>query len=329
MRRAWTVLIALGAMLAAGAWPTGAQVHRWVDRQGNVSYANRPPLPREVGTPEPEPVRERPRVSTPTKPERTGPGTVDEILELSGVKRQLVGDMSRLGAQFRPRQGQLSARDEAAINRIVAQAFQPQKIYALIKNEVSRQVDQPKLDAATSWFRSPVGQKIITLEIEGALARDERQAAEYVAELQRNPPPAQRVELLQRLDWVTGSAETLVELSIAVARSITKAVNRSMPPDRRLRADQLESQLGQARTQTTEPIRQVAMFMMLHTYRSLSDQELERYVKFLASGAGRWYTAAVAKAFTHAVSAAAERAAIELVQAVPPERWGRAEPTKP
>jgi hypothetical protein len=60
---------------------------------------------------------------------------------------------------------------------------------------------------------------------------------------------------------------------------------------------------------------------MLYQYRSLEDDELQEYADFLASDAGRWYTATMSKAMNRTVATAAQRAAGEVVRAIPPPRW--------
>ena len=47
-------VLLLGAALVFVPGASGAETYRWVDDQGNVTYSNRPPQPREVVTPTPE-----------------------------------------------------------------------------------------------------------------------------------------------------------------------------------------------------------------------------------------------------------------------------------
>jgi hypothetical protein len=61
-----------------------------------------------------------------------------------------------------------------------------------------------------------------------------------------------------------------------------------------------------------------------YAYRDLSDDELTAYVVFASSDAGRWYHNAMHKAMISAVGRTVEQTAVELVRAVPVERWARA-----
>jgi hypothetical protein len=56
---------------------------------------------------------------------------------------------------------------------------------------------------------------------------------------------------------------------------------------------------------------------MLFAYRELSDEELDRYVRFVESESGQWYMDLMNSALLTAVDRAAEATAAELETAVP------------
>ena len=60
------------------------------------------------------------------------------------------------------------------------------------------------------------------------------------------------------------------------------------------------------------------------SYRDLSEAELDRYARFLESGAGSWYARVLNRALVHAIGMIAERTGAEVVRALPAERWQRA-----
>jgi len=328
--RVWVVL-AVGTALAAFPHVSAAEVYRWVDAHGAVTYSDRPQPPSEVVAPAPEPVsvRKATPAAPPVEPARTGPATVEELLELSGLKAQLAGIASRLAGQLQPTQGQMSLKDQTAVDRILARAVSHDKIYALVRDELRRDVDRVRLEATVAWLRSPVARKIAALEVASSEPATEQKIGVYAASLKANPPPAPRVELLQKLDWISGAAETSADIVAAVTRSVSKAVSATSPPAQSLRPGQIESRAEEIRTRVSESIRQAQLVSMLYTYQSLEDAELAEYVRFSASDAGRWYNARMHKALVSAVGGVVERATAELVRAVPPERWTRAPESTP
>jgi len=347
-----TAIVALGLLATASS----AETYRWVDDQGNVTYSDRPPQSREIGAPETKPAPERqapeaktpepraiepkgPEVKTPEQPPkardakatvpptpipRSGPTKIDELLELSGTRIQLTGLLSRVAGDLRPPPGQMSAADMATIERILAQSLRPEAVYGAVRDAFRPQVDRPNLEATAAWLRTPVARKIIALEIASSEPSADKKLADYAASVKATPPPARRLELLQRLDWATGANETSADLVAAITRALASAVSAAGPPETRLRPGQLDERAAQVRARVYESLREVHTMSMLYTYQTLEDDELSEYVRFSSSDAGRWYYTAMRKALVGSIGKAVEQTAAELVRAVPLERWARA-----
>jgi len=332
----------LGVTLVLAATASSAGTYRWIDEQGNVTYSDKPPQPRESGAaapeakpaPEPKAIESKgleaklPRDAKATIPPlaapRNVPTKIDELLELSGARAQLVGLVARVAADLRPAPGQMSAGDMATIERVLGQSLRHDAVYGAVRDAFIPQVDRASLETTASWLRTPAGRKIIALEIASSQPGAEPKIAEYTAIVKSNPPPARRLELLQRLDWVTGANETSADLVAAIARGLSTAVSAAGPPEKRLRPGQIEDRAEQIRARANETLREVRTMSMLYTYQSLNDDELLEYVRFSGTDAGRWYNTATRKALVGAIGKAVEHAATELVRAVPLERWARA-----
>ncbi len=384
-------VLLLSVLLVLAPTASAAETYRWVDDQGNVTYSDRPPQPREIRTPTPEakaaadlkapeakapeakvpevkasdvkapspkipeaptpdpkpldmrkpemkaapepqgseaqaPQRTRDAKATipPMSPPKAGPTKIDELLDLSGARAQLVGLVARVAADLRPAPGQMSVADLATIDRILAQSLRHEVVYGAVRDAFLPQVDRSSLEATAAWLRTPVGRKIIALEIASSQSGAEQKVAEYTAVVKANPPRAQRLELLQRLDWVTGANETSADLVAAIARGLSIAVSAAGPPESRLRPGQIEDRAAQVRARASETLREVRTMSMLYTYQALEDDELSEYVRFSGSDAGRWYNTAMRKALVGAIGKAVEQTTAELVRAVPLERWARA-----
>ena len=322
------------AVLAAPAHAT--DVYRWMDG-GTVVYSDQPP---QAGvTIAAPPGQEAPPVATaPDAPavEATAvrpdarvvsarPATVDEVLDLSGLRPQLTGIANALGAEYLPRSGQLGERDTAAVVRLVARHFAPERLYAGIRDDFGRRVDQRQLDAMAVWFRSPIGRKVTALEIAASAPEAASKIAAFAAGLKSSPPPASRLELVQRLDWVTATSQETTDLALVVAGSIARAAAAAGPAERRTRAGLVDRRVEEMRGQMATVIGENVLAQMLYVYAPLSDDELKQYVEFLASPPGRWYGRAAHAALLRVVRELADRTALDVVHAVPPPRWAAAQ----
>lgn len=354
--RIWVCLL-LSVALILTPLTIEAEIYKWVDDHGNVTYSNRPPQPDEGRTiapetaptppttsapelkpldarpapalharPVPSPLKEHDAKPAPLPPAiaKTGPTKVDDLLELSGTRAQLAGLVRNLAAEIRPAPGKMSAKDDAAVDRVLARTLRHETVYALVRDAFLPQVDRTNLEATAAWLRTPLARKIVALEIASSEPGVQQRVVEYAAALKANPPTERRVELIQRLDWATGSTEISADLIAAVARGITMAVSAAGPAEQRLRPGQIEDRVAQVRSRVNNGLREVQTASTMYAYRGLTDDELAAYVLFSGSEAGRWYNAAIRKAMGSALSRAVEQTASELVRTVPLDRWAQA-----
>ncbi len=281
MVRGWRLLLLVGTTLARGAG------------RGEAAL---PPSHEEPG---PAARLERPSQSTTV--------TADELLELSGLRAQLVALEVGIRAQLLTARPGLSPEDRAVIERIVARHFDAGVLYTRIRLAFTRDLMASDLNRALAWFRSPLGRRITRSEVDAINAP--REAPPW--------PSERRIELVQRLDERGGASETMLEVAVNLVRSLDRAAAPFRPAHLHLTAEQLESRLARTRTEVLAPIRMTCIQNMLFAYRGLDDAELARYLVFVESLAGQWYVTRMNAALIDAVGASADLAAVELVTLVP------------
>ena len=306
-----TVLAQPVSLHAAGLYKTTAG-------DGTVTYSDRPqPVAPEAPTTE----AARPPVPSREPTAKPGGATADDVLELSGVRPQLAAAPAKMAGEFKPRGVRLHADDAAALEHILARHFDADRLWAQVRAEFKRRVDSRKLVDVAEWLRSPLGQKITALEVAAGLESDAAQRALAFTPSGRGGPPPARVALMERIDWTAGITDGSLESMLAVARAMAMARNRALPAEERQTTAQVERHIQQLRGQARSRLAQNTLVFMLYQYRSLSDDELQQYGDFLASDAGRWFSATMSKAMNRTVAAAAQRAASELIRTIPPPRW--------
>jgi len=337
-----SIALALLVVVALASPASAGNVYRWIEGE-TVVYTDQLPQAGVTLTPMPG-QSDVPVVRAPDAPDlligaapnappatapraSTAPATVDEILEISGLRPQLAGIARGLGNEYRPRPGQLGERDAGLIAQVVARHFAPERLYAPIRDDFRRRTDGKRLDEMAAWFRSPLGHKITALEIAASRPDAAAKLAAFAARLPAAPPPPARLDLVQRLDWVTGTTEDTVDLALAVVGSIARAAAAAQAANRRTRGRSVERRLEEMRGQMAATIGGNAITQMLYVYAPLSDDELKQYVDFLASPAGRAYGRSSHGALLKVVREVAERTAQDALRAVPIQRWAAAPKT--
>src|SRR5437899_900919 len=167
---------------------------------------------------------------------------------------------------------------------------------------------------AREWtIRAPLGKRITGLEL---MALAFENGLDNVT-IERKQASNERIALVERLDAVGGASETTVDVTLSIVRSLTRAFQPVLPASARVSNAQLEDQIATARSRTLEQIRGACLVSMLLAYRSLTDQELAEYVKFVDSEAGQWYMSVMNSALLVAIDVAAAATASDLATAVP------------
>lgn len=325
MRRGLALVVVVVAVVVSTS-PAAAGNYRWIAPDGTVSYSDQPPplsatVPASPVVPPVETSASTPplivaplRTLEPERPTSGPPATVEEILDLSGVTRQLGALSATLVAEFKAPPS-FSPKERAAIERIAAGHFQPDRLLATITGELRRRHDQRTLDAIGAWLRSPLGRKITALEIAASLAPEAQRRAS-------GPPPAPgRKALIEQLDWLGGVTESHLDTIVAIARATATSIASVLPPDQRKSPAQIERDLQRTRAQLRAQVEQATTQVMLYQYRTLDDAELQRLAAFLSTEPGRRYSAVMSRALTQAISAAATDAARAMIGTVPAERW--------
>ena len=244
----------------------------------------------------------------PATPDAATLGVADELLEASGLSRQLESVAARIRDDLRRRH---AASPEAAdaIDRSSARAFDAERLRAAVRAALARRVEPAAAAAALAWFRAPLARRVVALELEAAEPGRATELRAFVAGLAARRPSAARIALLARLDDAGLATETSLDVTLAVVATVARALEASAA---------LEPRLLELRARAYDRMREVTLLGMLFAYRTLADGELARLVAFVESAGGQWFVNATSEVVVRALGAAAEETAPEVARAV---RW--------
>src|SRR2546425_1391021 len=141
---------------------------------------------------------------------------LDDLLARSGLRVQLESLTAGIRAQFLRAHRRQSSQDRITIDRIVAERFAADALYARIKAEFQRNLDSDPLQKALAWYDSPLGQRITGQELAALVATGGAGAG---AHPRRDRPSSRRLGLLGRPGGRGGPAGTPVGLPAGPARS--------------------------------------------------------------------------------------------------------------
>lgn len=296
MTRDLSRIVAAGALLLGTICPAGAATYRWIDDDGVVHLTNRQsrvesPGQREVpaqpgsGADSQRKASDASRSKESAELRRMESVTI-EVMRLSGLTVQLdllatgiLGEFDRMRSSGSP--------PAAGAGPLVAQTFSADSLRSNMQEALARSLDPERTRALLAWLRTPLSQRIVSLESALAMPDGQTGLTDFVNLLPSTPPAPVRLTLVHRLeragDVTQGSAVVLA----AAGAALRKTVKPFVPPAALAQPDRD----GQRTTPSIdENTRFRTMVSLLFIYRELSDAELGRYVSFLESPTGRWFT---------------------------------------
>lgn len=232
------------------------------------------------------------------------------LMVQSGLKKQIEQIplfLQRELSQQRHKFKDLTQEEMDRIDGIAMQAFDATSMNENVRRYIESNLSQNDVTAALDWLESPLGTKITRLEEQSSTpeghAEMERMAPGLVEEYRGTA----RIAKIRELDDKTGATEasvnTVLNLQLAMITAVTAAMNVDNPPT----YEEVQELVGRNRTQLQAVMEPMVQLQFLYAYRTLTDGEIDRYIRFAGSESGRKYHSVTAKGINYAFIQAARK----------------------
>jgi tetratricopeptide (TPR) repeat protein len=237
---------------------------------------------------------------------------IAEVLELSGTRKQLdqIPDLYRFMFEegLKGELPELSSRIKRILPKIANELsciiYQDSKAY-LTKN-----YDQDRLSEVLQWWHSPLGMRICRLEVEATTVKAARKIWQQTRDM--NPVSESRLAIFKRILELSGGHDLSVQADIKMVAGLSRAMNAYGLQERRLKEDQIQQLAEMAKDVFQESSEQAILHYTPRIYESISDEELLKYIEFLESSAGRWFSNLGGEVFIKALETSNEEIAHAL-----------------
>jgi hypothetical protein len=192
----------------------------------------------------------------------------------------------------------------AAASGSVRRAYDAGALEKAVLAGLESRYDARHAPTAHAWLQSPLGRRITRLEANSSTAEAAQAMREFALALRETPASPERVAAAKRLDEALGTTEFTVELTIVTSLGIAIALDATLPAERRSDREEMRARIESRREEFRSMFRPMSVVSFLYTYRDLSLEEIDAYLAFAESDAGRWYTDATTGAFLEAMTAA-------------------------
>lgn len=245
----------------------------------------------------------------------TDAATAESLMRKSGMWEQLeqIAPQVRAGmVEGAARSGKRPSETESErLSRAVDHAYAAQRLRAACRAAISSNLDRTHVEALRRWYDSGSGRHISNLE--RVQSMQDGQAAFRRGTVLLGEMSASRRRALEELVVVSRSAELQTELTIGTALAMHQGAANASPEAARPSLGEIKAMLDQQRRGMTRAFSALALASFAVAYASLSPAELEAYLVFLKSDAGRHYNSVTMRAFGTAML----EAAVELGRAAP------------
>lgn len=187
---------------------------------------------------------------------------IESALELSGIRTQLRNSQSR---------------------------FPGSDLYGYVLDYFRNHNQENNLIEVLKWLNSDLSKKIVKLEIEATAPQAREKAAAFFNSMDSILTYKTKVDLIKELDRATGSIDFQVEFLTVSYKAYLEAINNSLSPEDRLKAEESEKavidKIGKAKGEIGASL----LKFMIYIYHPLTDEELKEYISFMKSGPAQWF----------------------------------------
>jgi hypothetical protein len=240
----------------------------------------------------------------------------EDVLQRSGAKRQIESIPEAMELQLAQRENESDPQLFSQISLIFRESYRAEVLYKAVFDHFKKNFDKDRMLALQQWLHSPLSQKITELEIHSSSSEGRAERVKFIKTFRYLSKPPQRLALIQRLDRATRSSTAAEDIAVATALSMMQAVNSVLPLEKQVDPEVLKKFPAELRTRVHETIQQTMLMSFYYTYKGLSDEELEQYVRFYESELGTWASQRWTQAMTSALAAAAENASQKLARSL-------------
>ena len=211
----------------------------------------------------------------------------------------------------------LDAKDLARLKAAASRAFAAPRLRVEFEKELAVELSREDEQEVLVWLSSSLGKRLTALEERSdevdEVVKREKEAPAYFATL-----PPQRVERFKRLARAIRLGEANAGMIINMSIGLAYGFAIIMPPHDTAGVEAKKRQLEAQRPQMVAAFEESGVTEFAYTYRDISDADVDRYVAFHETRAGRNYSGAVVRAYDKVLTRAALDFGTQLGIAKPP-----------
>lgn len=215
--------------------------------------------------------------------------SVEAFFQLSGLEVQIRELPGIILSQFEDEIELVPVNARDQIREEITKAFDPDTIVEDARTYLLENLDSDNIKIVVDWLQEPLTQKMNQLEMDSNDDISFAKRDAFFQELEFNPPTESRLDLLNRLESSTDATYYLVSIITDMYLSLIRTINPYLEADKQLSNNRIAQMRTTIMGELTTMYQNITHAMNLFTYRDVTDSELEEYVAFYETPAGKWF----------------------------------------
>lgn len=216
--------------------------------------------------------------------------------------------------------GQVPPMVADTLGYLVANSFSAREIERKLATAIDEELTAKQRTEVLEWYQTPVAEKIAGAEIAASAPASWPEIRARASELNERYEGTDRAELFQRYDQAARATESAVDTTIAVQLGLATAMS-ALGQDS-VHFEEIEERIESQRGAMQALMSKQVYDSYLYTYRNVSNQEMDLYLDFLESDAGRAFTSVVTRSVKHAVTDPIESIGTQIGRFIGPNNAG-------
>lgn len=212
---------------------------------------------------------------------------IHRCIELSGMNQFIDAFPGYIDAQIAQRK--ITSKNpelDEKVAMLIKDSFDSSLANQNLYEHLKKNMNQKLLRNVLHWLETPLARKVTKAENEASSAEAQAELLRYLADLQTNSLPSERIALIQNMVKKGKFVEHNVNLAISVMEGMLHSFYVALPEDKKPPKKEIDKIISQMKPVLEKVMRQQTILSSLYTYRNISNDELEQYIKFLTSKNG-------------------------------------------
>ncbi len=213
---------------------------------------------------------------------------IDEVIRESGwdERLEIIASIGSKKSSGRPGILVKNEKNEKFESNL-AQAFDAVEIRKIFTDALDTNYDAKRFSELLAWLKTPLVQEMMAMELATLMPQVQYEMSLRGDAMMREASPL-RLEWIRQMDEARNLTEERVDMVMMQRGIIQRHRNKVMPPEYHLTEVEMEKALAQQRMRLMLPTRQSIQLGMLYGYRSVADDDLNRYLKASQSEINQW-----------------------------------------